>query len=180
MRETERGKLGSEKGSAAHDIVMFAAVIVFVLLPVFSVVFEKYALLCKGQIIKDAVDMTNVSTYMAINSRNLGKNSISFDSPEVAAIYRDLLARNLNLNRDLTPRENSVAENTVTIDSLVCYTAGFPLACPEGKKLARPAVHSCVTVPVRPVLLRQMILELMGKQYIELKVHVDSDIPVNN
>lgn len=172
--------LTGSKGSAAYDIVIFAGIIIFVLFPIFSAVFEKYAILCKGQIIKDALDMTNISTYTAINSGSLGKARISFDEPEAVSIYRSLLAKNLKLDSGLKPDGNSVAEDTVTIESLVCYTDGFPEICPAGKSIVRPTVHSCVIIPVRPALYRQVILDIMGKRYIELKVHVDTDIPVNN
>lgn len=169
-----------EKGSAAHDIVMFAAIIVFVLLPVFSVVFEKYAILSEGQIIKDALDVTNISSYMALNNQGLGKNSTSFDTTELWGIYEELLAKNLNLEAGLMPKGDSVAEGPVKIESLICYTAGFPAVCPDGGTITRPAVHSCITVPVRPLLFRQLILGMTGKQYFELKIHVDSEIPINN
>ena len=44
---------------------------------------------------------------------------------------------------------------------------------------ARPAVHTVVTVPVRPSLYRGVVLGLMGQDYVELKVHVDTDLPAD-
>jgi len=168
------------KGSAVTDLVISAAIIAFIILPVFSAVMEKYIIQNKAQIIKDAVDMTNVSTYNAIKADSLGRNKIELDAAETEEIYSSLLAANLRLDNDLKPLKDSIAEGKVTIDSLVIYTDGFPLYCPDGCRIERPSVHSCVTVPVKPSLYRQVLLDLLGKDLVELKVHVDSDIPVNN
>lgn len=170
----------SSRGSAAFDIVIFAAVIIFVIFPVFSMVYEKYIIVTEGQIIKDAIDMANISTYNALNNRALGKDAILFNNEEMMSIYRGLLGKNLKLDGSLTPEPGSIAEDTVTINSLVCYTEELPAVCPNGNSIKRPSIHSLVTVPVRPVLFRQIILELLGKEYVELKVHVDSELPVNN
>jgi len=167
-------------GSAIVDVVLGAAIIVFVVLPLFSAVIEKYIVMNKAQIIRDAVDMTNISTYNAINAGNLGKSIITLDSVEVDSIYRTLLAENLNLNNDLSPKTGSIAEGPVNIDSLLIFTSGFPTVCPNNNEINRPSVHSYITIPVRPSLYRQVILNILGKQYVEFKVHVDSEIPVNN
>lgn len=168
------------RGSAAADVVLGAAIIIFVILPVFSVVIEKYIIYNKLLAIKDAVDMTNISAYNAINAENLGRNVVTIDNEKIDSLYRYLLARNLNLNSDLSPHPDSIAEGTVNIDSIIIYTGGFPLTCPGGTEFKRPAVHSTITVPVKPSLYRQIILDMIGREHIELKVHVDSDIPVNN
>jgi len=169
----------SDRGTAAFDIVIYTALIIFVILPVFAAVFEKYLIACKAQVVKDAVDLSNISVYNAINTGSLSKTALTFDNSEVADIYRQILSKNLNLNGDLTPKGNSVAEAAVTVDSLVGYTGGFPVECPNGKTITRPAIHSLVTVPVRPGLYRQMVLSLTGRRYIEMKVHVDTDIPLD-
>lgn len=171
---------GNNRGNAAFDIVIFTALIILVILPVFSAVFEKYLLSCKVQAIKDAVDLSNISAYNAINTGNLGVVSVDFGNAEIAALYRRILSKNLNLNEDLTPKENSIAEDTVTIDSLAGYTSGFPVTCPDGAIISRPAIHGHITVPMKPGLYRRLIQELTGRQYLELEVHVDSDIPVDN
>lgn len=170
----------SGKGSAVLEVAIGAAIIVFVVFPVFSVILEKYSIANKVQIIKDAVDMTNISAYNALSPNDLGKSVVTFNSMEVMDIYRSLLARNLNLNSDLSPRSHSIAEGNVDIEALEIYTEGFPTVCPNGTGIRRPSVHSLITVPVKPSLYRQFVLNLLGREYIELKIHVDSDIPVNN
>jgi hypothetical protein len=167
-------------GSAVADILIGTAIILLVILPVFSAVVEKYIVNNKIQIIKDAVDMTNISAYNAISTASLGQNQVHFDENEVEAIYRTLLAENLNLKDDLSPEQNSLADDKVIIDSINVYTDGMPLTCPNGTAIERPTVHSVVIVPVKPDLYRGVILKLMRKQHIEFIIHVDSEIPVNN
>lgn len=170
------------RGSAAIHVVVGAAVLVLVILPLFSAIIERYILTNKIEIIRDAADITNIAVYNTINTAMLGKKSVSFDQAKVDALYKQLLAENLNLNSALEPidGESSIADGTVTIDEVNFYTGPLPAVCPGGCTIGKPAVHSCITVPVKPSLYRQVILGLSGKSYIALKVHVDSEIPLNN
>lgn len=168
------------RGSAVLDVVIGAAVIVFIILPVFSVILEKYIVLNKVQMIRDAVDMTNLSVYNALDAGSLGRNSVDFHDPKVQSIFSEMLCANLKLNADLTPQPASLAEDRVAVESISIFLSGFPQECPDHVQLARPTVHSCILVPIRPGLYRQLILGLMGRNYLELRVHMDSEIPVNN
>lgn len=172
--------LKSNKGSAVADVLIGAMIIVLVIFPVFSAVIEKAIIYVKSQSIKDAIDITNIATYNSISINTASKNTVSFDTAELQTIYTGLLAKNLNLNSDLTPAPGSIVSGPVTIDSLVVYTSGFPQNCPDGSLIDRPSIHSRLTIRVRPTLYREIILNALGKSYVELRVHVDSDIPVNN
>jgi hypothetical protein len=172
--------MNNSRGSAAFDVLIMSAVIVFVIFPVFSAVMEKYAVMNRIQTIKDAVDITNISAYVAIDAEGLGKSTVTINNEKVYSIYKSLLRKNLKLDNELYPLEGSIAEGRVVIDSLIVYTEGFPLTCPDGVRINRPAVHSVIEVPIRPVLYRSMMLKLSGKEYIDLRIHVDSEIPVDN
>lgn len=170
----------NKKGSAVIDVVVAAAMIIFVILPVFSTVAEKYVLMEKARMIRDAVDMTNISSYNALKTGSLGQVSIRFEGAEAMDIFEKLLCVNLGLDKDLYPEAGSMAEGRVTVSSLEIYTDAFPAVCPGGAAITGPSVHSCVKVPVKPSLYRGLILGMLGKDYIEIEVHVDSEIPVNN
>lgn len=171
-------KLNS-RGSAVAEVVIGAAILVFAILPVFSAIVERYVLLNKVQMIRDAADITNISVYNAMNTAQLGKTNVIFEADKAMELYKELLAKNMKLDPGLVPLNGSIAEGTVKIESLEFYMAGFPLTCPDGTVLERAAVHSCIRVPVKPSLYRRAILTFMGREYIELKIHVDSDIPLN-
>ena len=170
----------ARRGSATVDVIIGAAMIIFVILPLFSAVVERFILFNKAQIARDALDMTNISTYNSLNTWELGKTSVSFESGRALQIYRDLLSENMNLDDGLNPLSRSIAEDTVSIESIVIYTEGFPAVCPNGTHLTRPSVHSCVSIPVRPSLYRQLLLDLIGKDYLDMRVHMDTEIPVDN
>jgi hypothetical protein len=99
---------------------------------------------------------------------------------EALELYTGLLARNLRLTPDHMPLEGSIAEGQVEIISLVLYTSGLPVTCPNGVTITRPAIHSCISVPVWPVMYRAFLLSLMGREFIDMVVHVDSELPVDN
>jgi len=172
--------LRSTKGSAVVYTVIAAAMLVFVILPVFSAVVEKYIMNEKARVIKDAVDMANIGVYNALNAGNLGKVNVDINYSKALEIFRRLLRKNLKLDAEMCPEDGSIAEGKVEIQSLEIYLSGFPVTCTSGTVVDRPSVHSRVCVPVRPSLYRTAILKLLGKQYILLELHVDSEIPLNN
>lgn len=168
-----------ENGSAVTQIVLMAAMLVFVILPVFSAVIEKYVLMEKARVIRDSVDMTNLSAYNALSGAELGKERVDADRSEILEIYRQILSANLRLCDDLEPKPDSVAEGQVEVVSLEIFSS-FPAQCPEGVRFTRPAVHSVIRVPVRPSLYRSIILGMLGREYVDIIVHVDTEIPLNN
>ena len=180
MDKKSRFSWSCDTGGAVGEIIIGAAIIVFVLLPVFSAVIEKYFINTKTQIIKDAIDTTNISTYISINPEELGRNFVVHNETEAWEIYNKLLARNLNLEEDLSPRNNSPADGKVKIESIIIYSGKKSENCPQGTEFRRPGIHSLIVVPIKPLLYSQFILSLMGKDWVELYVHVDSEIPVNN
>lgn len=169
-----------EKGSSLVDLILGAAIIVLVVLPVFSFVIEKYIITNKADMINDTIDLTNIAVYNALDTGAASKKTIDFNETEVLRIYRSLLAKNLLLNEDLTPKVNSIADGTVILDSIIIYIGNYPLNCPDGTLITRPTIHSRITVPIKPSLYRHLLLNILGRDYIELKIHVDSDIPIND
>ncbi|NLC68278.1 MAG: hypothetical protein GX754_05730 [Clostridiaceae bacterium] len=184
--EILRAKICCTGGSGITDVLITASIIILVFLPVFSAVMERYILLVKAQIIRDAVDVTNLSVYYSMETENLGRGYVYFNEEQLQKIYKNMLAENLCLDADLNPQEGSIADYRVEVESIMIYHDNpdcgedYPAACPGGTVIVRPAVHSTIIVPVKPVFFAEIIKLLPGKEYAELKVHVDSDIPVNN
>lgn len=170
----------SEKGSAVSALVIAAAMVLLIILPVFSAVIEKLILLEKTEIIRDAVDMANISVYNALNPGNLGKVKVSFDHDEMLEIFEELLSDNLRLDENMEPEAGSIAEGQVVISSLEIYCNDLPVRCPNDVLIDKPSVHSCINIPIKPSLYTGVILKLLGRENIVINVHVDSEIPVNN
>ncbi len=173
--------LGAAKnGSVVTEIILMATIMVFIILPIFSVVIEKYILMEKARVIRDTVDVTNISAYNALTASELGKAQIDAEYSQILENFTEILSRNLKLDEGLEPEQDSIAEGRVEIMSIRIYSSGFPVVCPDGAILTGPSVHSSIKVPVRPSLYRGIILNILGKDYVDIVVHVDSEIPVNN
>lgn len=186
--------LRNNKGSIVSDLLILTFVIVFVLLPIFSIVFEQYLLLLKGQAIKDAIDVTNLAAYNAMDIKAksekiivAGRNQdeITITENKIKNIFKPLLALNMNLNNDLTPKENSIAAGTVEIVEIKIYATGmeFPYVCPKGGTINRPSVHSVIKVPLKPALYWNIYKYLSGDTGDGIKdyyIHVDTELPYND
>jgi hypothetical protein len=142
--------INSRKASSTVNAVIFAAFLIFVLFPLFAVGVEKYLLLIKSQMIRDAVDITNIAVYTAVTANSLGKACVDFDTDKARDLYSELLAENLK-----------IADGAVIIETLEFIT------------LERPSVHARVIVPVKPSLYAGLI------QHIQLRADVVSEIPLN-
>jgi len=175
-----RGPALSEGGSVVTEIILMGALLVFIILPVFSSVIEKYILMEKSRAIRDTVDVTNISAYNALAASELGRDEIDADQSHITELYKKILSINLKLDAGMQPEPHSIAEGKVEILSVEVYSDGFPVVCPDGTVLTRPSIHSSISVPVRPSLYRGIILNMLGKDHIDIVVHVDSEIPVNN
>lgn len=186
--------LNNNKGSIVSDLLMFTFVLLFVILPIFSVVFEQYLLLLKGQAIKDAIDVTNLAAYNAMDIKAksekiivAGRNQseVTITENKIKDMFKPLLALNMNLNNDLTPKENSIAAGTVEIVEVNIYPTGmsFPATCPKGGIINRPSVHSVIKVPLKPALYWNIYKYLTGDTGDGIKdyyIHVDTELPYND
>ena len=65
-----------KKGSAVTEVIIFTFVIVFIILPLFSYVLEKSIIINKAEIIRDAIDLANISVFSSIDIAELGKDSV--------------------------------------------------------------------------------------------------------
>jgi len=167
------------KGSAVVDVVLFGCMVVFVLLPLFSLIFEKYLLNETCQRIKDAADMANLAVYYSISTQDLSMTEVNFDRQKAWDVYSGVLAENLRLDSGLVPREVSICDGPVKIEELDLYVSGLPAACSHGIPIDKPSIHSVIDIPVKPSLYSGIVLSVLGREHINLKIHVDSEIPVN-
>lgn len=183
--KSNRKILNNQKGSIVSGLLIFTLAVVFVIIPIFSAVFEQHILLLKAQAIKDAVDITNLAAYNAMKVPEKSETKITATISDIRNNYIPMLALNMRLNNDLTPKEDSIAQGKVEIVNITVYPKGmsFPTTCPEGGTIRRPSVHSVIKVPIKPTLYWNIYRFLTGatgdgiKDYI---VHIDTELPHNN
>jgi len=173
-------KMKNCRGYATIDVILFTGIMLFLIFPLFSFTLEKYVYQNSIQIIKDTLDMTAIATYESLDANSTAKDNIQFDRTELINIYKKYLAQNLKLNDDLVPEDGSIAKDTVRIEQLELFTSGFPDICPEGAEINKLSIHVLVVIPLKPNLYREVLLDALGKDYVELKLHHDTELPVNN
>lgn len=180
-----RKVLNNNRGSIVSDMLILALVVVFVILPIFSAVFEQYILILKAQSIKDSVDITNLAAYNAMKVPEKSETKITATVGDIRDNYTPMLALNMKLNSDLTPKADSIAESKVEIMNITIYPKemSFPITCPEGGTIRRPSVHSVIKVPIGPTLYWNIYRFLTGSTGDGIKdytVHIDTELPYNN
>jgi len=168
-----------QKGEAAGTIVIICMFMVFVLLPIGSLLMEKYIFALKEQKMRDSLDITSTATYMALSSQQGTVANLTYDNSKLQSIFNQYLAANLSLNSDLTPLPSSIADGKVIVNSVIIYSGPFPQTTPQGKTVNRLTVHTDITVPVKPHFYMSTILNALGLSAVPVRVVADTEVPVN-
>lgn len=168
------------KGTVLVDVILFGALIVFVILPFISLILEWQIVIIKVQSIQDAVDLAAMATFGALENISYGKEGLNLNFDRLTEDYRRTLSENLRLDEDMNPEANSVVGNRVIIEELEIFTDGFPANCSEGTLLTMPSVHTIIRFSIEPALYGAALLKLTGREYFDFRLHIDSELPVNN
>lgn len=166
-------------GSSLAGAILAAAIIVLVVLPIFSFILEGYIFTNKIQVIRDAVDITNMAAVNSLDWVSLSKTGMDFDYGILRENYERILAENLLLDANLRPQAKSVLDGNVEIEELSVFMDGFPLFCPLGTKLNRSGIHSVIAFIVKPTLYGKVLWLLTGKEFFEFTMHTDTELPAD-
>lgn len=150
-------------------MLIFSCIIIFILLPVFAYCYEKYIIYLKMNVIKDAVDMSVLSSYNAINSEVLSGSSVDLCIEKANQNLKTLLALNLNLDSSLNPFQNSVVDGQIQIKEIAFASSA-----------SKPSVRCKLIIPVQPCFFRNIISIISGKEYFDIIFEETVEIPVNN
>lgn len=169
----------NKKGSSLVDAILAATIIVLVVLPIFSFILEGYIFTNKIQVIRDTVDITNMAVLNSLDWVYLSRTGLDFNYDVLAENYKQILAENLLLDTDMNPKKESILDGRVIIEELMVYTGEFPESCPLGTQLLRNSVHSVIVFTVKPTLYSRALQLLTGTEFIEFKIHTDTELPAN-
>lgn len=158
----------SIRGSAIFEMLIFACIIIFILLPLFAYCYERYVVYLKLNVIKDAVDMSILSSYNAINSEILSGSSVDICIQKAQHNFRELMSSNLNLDSELKPESKSVIDGQVKIKDIIFY--------PHSSK----AYVQCeLFFPIKPCFFGNIIRLITGKELFNITFKETVEIPVN-
>lgn len=160
-----------ERGTSVTEALIGFAGVIFILLPLFTFVSEKYILFARVQLIRDSVDLSHMSLYNAISAERLSGGEVSLDEGQMNLIFSRILRKNLNLDENMEPLRECGIAGKVEVLSLEFHKAD---------PVKGPSVSSMIVVPIKPVFFQNIILGMLERDCIELKIRVDSRIPVNN
>jgi len=170
----------NKKGSSLVDAILTATIIILVVLPTFSFILEGYIYSNKIQVIRDAVDISNTAILNCLDWVALSKAGVVLDHDVLLENYKQILAANLFLDEQMNPEEESVLSGRVIIEELVFYAGGSQAICPLGTQFLRNGVHSIIDFTIKPTLYSRTMKLLTGTEFVEFKIHSDTEIPANN
>ena len=169
------------RGDGFSLTIIIVLIMVYLLVPLFSAVIEKQIVQLKAAEVTDALQMSCLATYDSLESKALSQAVASYKQTKTEDVFKDFLAANMNLNNDLTPKNSiSVADGQVRVESIEIFNSDLPKTCPDGKTIIYPSVHATIIVPVKPSLYKGTILQLLGKDYIDCKFHIDTEVVIDN
>lgn len=159
-------RLLNRKGSMAADIVLTSFILIVLILPLLSFVFEKYIMVNALNEISDSIDMSCISAYQAIRFQDASRGNIYIDSEDLRVEFMRYISYNLSPNL-----------GEFELKELDFVSGSFPCTCSLGNTLTRPSVHAVVSIRIKAGIFDSAILGNDGVRI--LNVHRDVDIPVD-
>lgn len=119
---------------------------------VLALAFDVGFLYTRRQVIKQALDYSNMAVYREMDRNKLADGILYIDEVAGQDTFREFLARNLKLDGDLNPLPGSLAAGRVEIlDFRVFNPEDLPGVDGMGHPVDEVTVFSAIRVPVRPV-----------------------------
>ena len=164
------------------EIILFTCVILFIIFPIFSIVIEKVILDLKSDEIKGIIKDATESTFIALNIDTTSVENIDVDLDRFKEVFERYIKTNFNLKEDFKPKDNSMVDGPVKINKIIFYgTNSLPFTHPT-KEITynRPFIEVEVIFPIKPHLYRKVILDALGKEYLEVTINYHYTLPINN
>lgn len=175
--------LKDQRGSIGVNTVLIGvAIIVFVILPIFSVGVEYLRMNILGDTVKEAIDLSATSAYITLSVNRASEVDVSFNASEFGDVFEEYLKKNLSLNDDLSPKGDSMVDGSIRIVGYNFFLgSALPYTDPEtGITYNRPFVDVELILPVKPVLFIEEIAKLAGKTEFEVTVKHKVTLPIDN
>lgn len=176
MMVEERGDIG------VGTILMVTTLIVFIIFPLSAFVFDHLRVQVVAGEVAKSIDAAVVDGYHSLDLAFLSKEEFIADNGLFEYYVTEELKRSLRLNDDLTPKENSMLDGPLSINTVKFYdSTQLPYTdIDNGKVYNRPFVEINFTIRLKPLLYQQIILDALGQSYKEFSETRKASLPINN
>ena len=134
-------------------IVILWSVVFFIVIILCTFVIEWYYMTVKAEVVKDALTFSTLSVYKDINQSQLQSGDLTLTN-EMKTTFNKYLARNLNLNEDLSSKESSIIMSKVEIDYMKIYRKDdIEKTYPNGDVIEyKPSLFVRIKYDIEPIL----------------------------
>lgn len=137
----------------------------------FALIFDVGYLMVRREIIKNAMDFSNMAAYREISTEKLAVNELYIDEVLAEETFEETLQHNLKLDSSLDPLSDSMASDTVKIVSFEVFNPDkLPATDSVGNLVEEVAVHSRIVVSLKPMFIGLF-------KTVDLPVAITTDIP---
>lgn len=172
-------KSTEEKGYAGIGLMIIVTfLIVCVLLPIWTVVFEKKYANAVQVTVHNQVHAALQETAGEIELSQLAGQEVVYQA-EVEAAFRRSLQKHMRVNQSLSPENGSIADGPLRLIGLHVYHARDGIWHDQkGRRYDRPGIEVELSVPIQPHFYASQLLE-EGEDTVQLVVRQVYTVPVN-
>ncbi|GKX32298.1 hypothetical protein SH1V18_47780 [Vallitalea longa] len=160
LKRNEKGEIG------VFELILFTGIVLFILMPIFTAAYEKQIMYKIGRDSNDIIKDSLEATYVTLNIKRGSTKKIEFDD-KFKRTFESYIRENMKLNVDFTPKDESMADAKIKV--LELKRINYP----------RKSVKVKLLLPIKPHLYRQIILDLMGKEWIGYEIVQEVSLPVD-
>ena len=134
-------------------IVLLWSVVFFIVIILCTFVIEWYYMNVKSEVVKDALTFSALSVYKNIEQSQLQNGNLTLTN-EMKVTFNKYLAKNLNLNENLSSKENSIIIGKVEIDYMKIYEKDdIEKTYPDGNIIEyKPSLFVRIKYDIEPIL----------------------------
>lgn len=145
----------TKKGSVEFTVI-FCAVTVFILLPLFGTIAQKIILYQKKIMVYQSVDLAVMAAYTSLDTSHAGTGELVLTEGKFHQIFKNVLSKNLKLDNTMEGYPNSIVNGKVEIVKLEFFNTGLPVTV--GKRtFIYPFIRCEIKVPVKADIFSQLI-----------------------
>ena len=172
----ERGDIG------VGSILMVTVLLVFVIFPLSAFTFDYLRIQVVAGEVAKSIDAAVIDGYHSLDLGFMSKEEFIADNGLFEYYVTEEVKDSLRLNDDLTPKENSMLDGPLTLNSVKFYDSSLlPYTdAQSGKEYSRPFIEVEFTIRLKPLLYQQIILDALGKPYKEFSATRKASLPINN